>query len=104
MSDSLPGSARNATRRVKENAKIEIRNVPGGGWRELHNSNDGFHRRRHHAEQSRTLAGESNKEVQSEPICNGHSIGEEAAGELQRAAVFRGHPAGQSHWRNARRV
>src|SRR5215831_11326434 len=68
MSDSLPGSARNATRRVKENAKIEIRNVPGGRWRELHNSNDGFHRQRHHAEQSRTLAGESTRKFNQSPF------------------------------------
>src|SRR5262244_1962316 len=68
MSGSLPGSARNATRRVKENAKIEIRNVPGGRWRELHNSNDGFHRRRHHAEQSRTLAGESTRKFNQSPF------------------------------------
>src|SRR5262249_56302485 len=68
MSGSLPGSARNATRRVKENAKIEIRNVPGGRWRELHNSNDGFHRQRHHAEQSRTLAGESTRKFNQSPF------------------------------------
>src|SRR5262249_37519334 len=68
MSGSLPGSARNATRRVKENAKIEIRNVPGGRWRELHNSNDGFHRRRHHAEQSRTLAVESTRKFNQSPF------------------------------------